>query len=116
MKRKKIILLFIVVIMVVGLTVMRVSAVQNNVSLRTLLTNDYAATYGNEQQEAGYRISAGLDTEGAEVEQLTVNGYPGFYYTKNNMASLIWADNDFAYSIIGKITKEIMIDLANSTK
>ena len=58
----------------------------------------------------------GLDTEGADVEQLTVNGYPGYYYTKNSLGSLIWADNYYAYSIIGKITKEAMIDLANSTK
>jgi hypothetical protein len=58
----------------------------------------------------------GLDTEGAEVEQLTVNGYPGFYYTKNSLGSLIWSDNYYAYSIIGKITKEAMLDLANSTK
>ena len=52
----------------------------------------------------------GLDTEGADVEQLTVNGYPGYYYTKNSLGSLIWADNYYAYSIIGKITKEAMID------
>jgi len=58
----------------------------------------------------------GLDTEGAEVEQLTVNGYTGYTYTKNNLSSLIWADNYFAYSIIGKINKEAMIDLASSTK
>ena len=27
----------------------------------------------------------GLDTEGAEVEDLTLNGYPGYYYTKNSL-------------------------------
>ena len=58
----------------------------------------------------------GLDTEGAEVEQLTVNGYPGYTYTKNSLGSLIWSDDYFAYSIIGQITKEAMIDLASSTK
>jgi len=58
MRRNKIALQVITVILIVGLITFQVSAVQNNVSLRTLLTNDYAATYGNEQQEAGYRISA----------------------------------------------------------
>ena len=61
-------------------------------------------------------VHFGLDTEGAEVEQLTVNRYPGYYYTKNSLGSLIWADNYYAYSIIGKIAKEAMVDLANSTK
>lgn len=58
----------------------------------------------------------GLDTEGGVVEQLTVNGCPGYYYTKNSLGSLIWSDNYYAYSIIGKITKKAMINLANSTK
>lgn len=57
----------------------------------------------------------GLDTEGIELEKLTVKGYSGFYYKKNDQSSLIWADNRFAYSIIGKITKSEMLELANST-
>ncbi len=58
----------------------------------------------------------GLDTENAETELLYVNGYQAYYYTKNGLASLIWADDYYAYSVIGKVTKESMISLAESTK
>lgn len=58
----------------------------------------------------------GLDTEGIELEKLTVNGYSGVFFTKNGQSSLVWADDSYAYSIIGVINKDEMMNLAISTK
>ena len=62
----------------------------------------------------GTRID--IDTEGIQTESITINGYQGIFYSNKGQSSLIWSDEKYAYSIIGKITKEEMINMAISTK
>jgi hypothetical protein len=62
----------------------------------------------------GTRID--IDTEGIQIEEVTINGYQGIFYSKNGQSSLIWSYEKYAYSIIGKITKEEMINMDISTK
>lgn len=64
--------------------------------------------------KAGTKID--IDTEGIQIEKVTINGYQGIFYSKKGQSSLIWSYEKYAYSIIGKITKEEMINMAISTK
>lgn len=66
------------------------------------------------QEKGGLRID--IDTEGIQTETVLLDPYQGIYYTNKGQNSLIWEDDQFAYSIIGIITKEEMITMAISTK
>lgn len=66
------------------------------------------------QEKSGLHI--GIDTEGAVIEEMAINGNRGIFYTNKGQNNLIWEDASYAYSIIGKIDKQVMIGLATSTK
>jgi len=58
----------------------------------------------------------GLDTEGISIEEVSINGATGLYFSKNGQNSLVWSDDDYAFSLIGTIDKNSLIDIAISTK
>ncbi len=60
-----------------------------------------------------------IDTEGAEIESLTINGYDAIYiantkYTKIN--ALVWTDNVYGYTIYGNIDKIQIVKIAENIK
>lgn len=57
-----------------------------------------------------------INTEGIMVEEITINGIRGLYYSNVGLNSLVWSDNTYAYIVTGITTKQEMIDLAISTK
>jgi len=66
------------------------------------------------QNKSGLQI--GIDTEGITIEELEINGYKGIFYANKGQNNFVWEDEDYAYTLAGKITKQEMIDLAISTK
>lgn len=67
----------------------------------------------NKIEKAGTRID--IDTEGIQTESIMVNQYQGIFYSNKGMSGLIWADDIYAHSIIGKVSKNEMINMAIST-
>jgi len=57
----------------------------------------------------------GINTEGIEVEELSINGKRALYYSNLGQNNLIWEDDTYVYTITGIITKEEIIELANTT-
>lgn len=66
------------------------------------------------QKKDGVRID--FDSEGIQTESIMFNQYQGIFFSNKGYSGLIWDDAIYAHSIIGKITKEEMINMAKSTK
>lgn len=62
----------------------------------------------------GTRMS--IDTEDVQTETVTVNNTEAIYYSNKNVNSLIWTDGKYSYSVIGKLTKEVLVHIAESIK
>ncbi|MEZ4357494.1 MAG: DUF4367 domain-containing protein [Eubacteriales bacterium] len=58
--------------------------------------------------------SAGVDNEGAEVEQITVNGSEAQFFSKSDINMLIFQYNQKAFSLKATISKEELIKMAES--
>ena len=66
------------------------------------------------QKKDGVRID--FDSEGIQTESIMFNQYQGIFFSNKGYSGLIWEDAIYAHSIIGKITKEEMTNMAKSTK
>ena len=53
-----------------------------------------------------------IDTEDAELEQLTVNGCEGLFSSNKNVNILLWGDDTYIYYIGGSIDKNEMMKIA----
>lgn len=83
--------------------------------LQITYTNDAGHILLFEKMEQGSQ-HIGINTEGVEVEEMTVNGHQAIYYSNLGQNNLIWSDGAYIYTITGIITKEEIANLANSTK
>ncbi len=65
--------------------------------------------YSNDNQEDLYLYrfskegSLSIDTENADYNQITIDGYKGFYSIKNEEINFVYTKNNYAYMICGKI-------------
>lgn len=87
--------------------------------LKGLLQITYTDAAGNillfdKTEQGNQRI--GINTEGVEVEEMMVNGHQGLYYSNLGQNNLLWTDGKYVYFITGIITKEAIINIANTTK
>ena len=58
-----------------------------------------------------------LNTEGADIETLLVNGTEMIYYKDNHeYNNLIWDNGDYIISISSNVSKDELIDIANSVQ
>ena len=61
-----------------------------------------------------------FDNEKRQIERVTINGCDGFWWTSQNEDSLlnkiVWANDDYIFSVSGNLNKEAVEELANSTK
>lgn len=58
----------------------------------------------------------GADTEGTEMETLTVNGKEVLFYVNKGINNIVWTDGAYGYRIKGIINKEELIDMVKLTK
>ena len=89
---------------------------------QSLVINSWQIIYANEAgQEIIYAqmekstLQMIIDTEGTQIEEMTVKGYKAIYYANKGMHNVIWEDDRYAYTISGIITKDEIIRMANST-
>ena len=90
---------------------------------QTLIVNLQQIVYTNETgQEIIYsqhdkaNTQMIIDTEGIQIEKLTINGYQAIYYSKKGLGSVIWEDELYAYTVSGMIARDELIRMANSTR
>lgn len=57
-----------------------------------------------------------VDTENAETTEIMINGSKGILVDKNGLLTLFWYNTDHAFYLMGKIDKEEMKKMAESTK
>lgn len=89
---------------------------------QALFINFWQIVYANEtgqeiiyMQQDKSNTQLILDTEGIQIEELSVNGYKAIFYTQKGLSSIIWEDERYAYTISGAIAKSDIIRMANST-
>lgn len=61
-------------------------------------------------------LTFGIDTEGANVKRLTINGGEAIYSAKANANILVWHDDDYVYHIIGNIEEKEAVLIAENMK
>lgn len=61
-----------------------------------------------------------FDNKNRQIESITINGCDGFWWTSQNddssLNKIVWADDDYIFSVSGNLDKEKVKELANSTK
>lgn len=57
-----------------------------------------------------------VDTEDAVTKTLTVNGMEAFFSSKSDLNILVWHNNENVFDIIGNISEEEMIKIAENIK
>lgn len=55
-----------------------------------------------------------IDTEGVQIDEIQINNIKGFFYTKKNVQNLVWQEGPYIFMIYGKITKEELLNIAES--
>lgn len=56
------------------------------------------------------------DTEDTVIEKITVCGEEGLSYTNKNISTIIWNNGEYAFWISSNLSKDALVNLANSTK
>ena len=89
---------------------------------QTLLVNFHQTVYADETgreilytQQDKSNMQMIIDTEGTQIEKLTINGYQAIYFANKDVGSVIWEDELYAYIVSGKIARDELIRIANST-
>lgn len=59
-------------------------------------------------------IDSNIDTEDATIEKMTMNGCEAILISNHNGNYLIWHDNIYAYCVIGDLSKEDTIKIAEN--
>lgn len=55
-----------------------------------------------------------LDTEGVQTENQLVNGITGIYFTNKGYAQLLWSDGIYDYLLVGNLSREEILRVAES--
>ncbi|WMJ76527.1 MULTISPECIES: DUF4367 domain-containing protein [unclassified Sedimentibacter] len=62
------------------------------------------------------RSSLSIDTEGANVKELTINGREALYSENDNIRILVWNYDEMAYILTGSISESELVKIAKSVK
>ncbi len=57
-----------------------------------------------------------VNTEGAKIDKIDINGNSGFFVDKDDIAYICWVQDGYIFSISGKINNDEAENLAKSTK
>ncbi|MHB1453435.1 MAG: DUF4367 domain-containing protein [Saccharofermentanales bacterium] len=64
-----------------------------------------------------YTIKSGritINTEGVEVEYVTINGFTGIYYSNLGYQTIVWNDGRYGYLISANLPREAIFEVAGS--
>lgn len=62
------------------------------------------------------RSSLSIDTEGANVKELTINGREALYSENDNIRILVWNYDEMTYILTGSISERELVKIAKSVK
>lgn len=87
-----------------------------------LITDEIAQIYyknskGDElifERQVSDILEVMVDTEGIKLEPLQVNQLSGLYYSNKGVQNLIWQEGQFIFIISGKVTKNELLNMAES--
>ena len=69
------------------------------------------------QNEIGFEqfiienTTLGLDTEGVELEDITINGNKGWFYSNKGVNNVIWIEKGYGFQIYGVISKNELLEM-----
>lgn len=66
------------------------------------------------QQALDESMSLSLDNENAYFEEILINGYKGYEYSKDGVNAICWADGEYYYDIQGTSASSVLKELAES--
>lgn len=81
----------------------------------------YKITYNNQNnhitysQEFGKLNTIQINTENVEYDNITINSYEGVFYN-NGENTIVFADENYMYTVCGHISKDELIKIAESIK
>ena len=55
-----------------------------------------------------------IDTESVQIDEVQICDFKGFFFIKKNFKNLVWLEEPFMITIYGNITKEELINMAES--
>lgn len=63
-------------------------------------------------------VSAYIDTENAQTENITISGFSAIYVVKNDSVSIYWNDNNYSYMVRseGNLSEDEIVKFAESVK
>lgn len=66
------------------------------------------------QQTLDENMSLSLDNEDAYFEEVTINGYKGYEYSKDGINAICWADGLYYYDLQGNCDISVLNEMAES--
>lgn len=84
---------------------------QRSITLSFIRGEDYFCV-SSDELDANFNI----DTENAAMEKTKINDFDAIYISNQNANSLIWYDDDRAYTITGNISKDEIFKIAKGLK
>ena len=93
-------------------------------SLTDISTTEHLAGYTYEKEDGSWFAvdisplegNFGVDTENATIESLNINGYEAVYISNDRRNSLVWYNSYNAFIMVGTISKEEMIKIAENVE
>lgn len=77
----------------------------------------YSNKNGDELIYTQYVISSNslsVDTEGVDIQNITIDGKETLFYSNKGINNLIWTDSDYGYLISGRIIRDEIIKMMKS--
>lgn len=56
----------------------------------------------------------GIDNENAEFQEILINGFTGYSYSKNGSNALIWSDGTSLYQLMGSCDMDVLEEMAET--
>ena len=88
---------------------------ENDAGTRELI---YANADGDEICFQQYILTSNItiDAEEIIIEDIFIHTFEGIFHSKNGVNHILWHDNQYSYLIIGKIDKDVILNMAESIK
>lgn len=67
-----------------------------------------------EFSQASIDANLQVDTEGASIEDIEINGIAGIFVEKEDLSILLWATDTDAFYILGTLDKEMLLNIAEN--
>lgn len=81
-----------------------------------LLVYEKGSDYISYRQQRVEDVSMDINTEGAELEELKLNGLPAKYYSNRGVQNLLWYDDEYLYMVSSTLDRDTVFRIAGSVE